>query len=362
MEDTKMADFIALNQNIRDIGSTLGNYARDEMARKRQYEDMIQKALFENQLKQRMAEHQFERARQLLPSIFGGQQAMQQPQIQPQFQPQGEPMMSLQGGGMGDVFGRQISQQQEQQISPFIQKPSYSLDPFTGEMKISMSEVENPQYREAQQLKTERRKQETDIANEQRQKASKIEEEQRKPYGDVEAGVISKADILTPKIDELISFVKKNNVYGEGKAFGSLFPFGASRISSFGETGPYQSFKRGLTAGAGRQAGLLLQKIKTLAFGEGGKALTEPEKAIIMPILSPAYKTEDEWVEDLEYVKTLLIEKANLLRKNPSKRLATEQVNQNRQLDKETAIQILQQAGGDKDKARQIATEQGYSF
>lgn len=142
--------------------------------------------------------------------------------------------------------------------------------------------------------------------------------EQGKPFTGDEAGVISKSQDIPPLIDELTGLLNKgkgplNNLYG-------VMPFGANRISAFGEGGNVVSaipnaIARTLTAGKGREAGLLLQKIKVLAFGEGGKNLTEGEKAVVYAALNPTNKTEDQWVKDLEYTKKLLIHKAELMTK-----------------------------------------------
>lgn len=136
--------------------------------------------------------------------------------------------------------------------------------------------------------------------------------ETAKPYSPEEIKISSK-QLLIPKIDELINLVENKDVYE-----GLKVPFGASRISSFGEAGPWQSIKKGLTAGAGREAGLILQDLKRLLFQEGGAALTETEIEKLAPKLNPAYKTEKQWVSDLKDVKNEVQVKARMLRPNPN--------------------------------------------
>lgn len=131
---------------------------------------------------------------------------------------------------------------------------------------------------------------------------------ENKTYTEPEAGIISKSELLVPTIDKLINLVEGDKVY-EGLGV----PFGASRISAFGEKGPWQSIKRGITAGKGREAGLLLKDIKVLAFGEGGKNLTENEKMTALSMLDPQYKTEEQWVEGLKKAKDMLLRKAELI-------------------------------------------------
>lgn len=134
-----------------------------------------------------------------------------------------------------------------------------------------------------------------------------------RPYGETEAGVISKSKLLTPEINKLIKLIEDKDIYE-----GFKIPGGASRISAFGKPGSVVNpIRRMLTAGPGREAGLLLQKIRTLEFGEGGKNLTEAEKAVIEPLLDPQYKTEKQWAGDLKYVSSLLNEKAKLMTKAP---------------------------------------------
>jgi len=134
--------------------------------------------------------------------------------------------------------------------------------------------------------------------------------EAAKPYTDVEAGVLTKGKLLVPEIDKLISLIENKKVY-EGVGV----PFGASRIAAFGEKGPWQAFKRGLTAGVGREAGLLLKDIKILAFGEGGKTLSENERTTALSNIDPSYKTEEQWIEGLKQAKASLQEKVKLMSK-----------------------------------------------
>ena len=157
---------------------------------------------------------------------------------------------------------------------------------------------------------------ETDSTIASKRLAQKVRETQAieaaKPYGETEAQVISKADIISPLIDKLITKVKTKEIYE-----GVKIPFGASRVGAFLKEGPWQSFKRGLTGGEGRQAGLLLSRIKILAFSEGGKALTEGEKATVYANLDPSYKTEQQWIDSLETAKDMLESKAKLIKKGP---------------------------------------------
>lgn len=67
-------------------------------------------------------------------------------------------MMSLLEGGIGDVYGRKIQQQEMQpqipveqpavrnRISPFVPRETYNIDPMTGKISINLSEVANPEY------------------------------------------------------------------------------------------------------------------------------------------------------------------------------------------------------------------------
>lgn len=127
-------------------------------------------------------------------------------------------------------------------------------------------------------------------------------------FSEPEAGVVSKAELLVPEIDALINLIENKDVYE-----GLKVPFGASRVAAFGEKGPWQAIKRGLTGGAGREAGILLQDIKVLAFGEGGKTLSENERATALALISPAYKTEKQWLKGLQQAKSLLQRKAELM-------------------------------------------------
>lgn len=133
-----------------------------------------------------------------------------------------------------------------------------------------------------------------------------------KPYSPEEIRIASKVDLI-PKIDDLIKLLEEKDVWE-----GVRVPFGASRISAFGEEGPWQSFKKGLTAGPGREAGLKLQAIKKLMFSEGGAALTGTEIPKLSGQLNPAYKTEKQEIEDLKDIKKEIQVKARMLRANPA--------------------------------------------
>jgi hypothetical protein len=175
----------------------------------------------------------------------------------------------------------------------------YTIDPnyeITGEGKMLMLKPE-----------AERAKKIADL----------VATENAKPYTGEEIKIASGMSLI-PQIDKLIKLAEENNVYGEGKTFGNLIPFGGSRISAFGEAGPWQSFKRGLTAGKGREAGLILQDIKQIMFSTGGQALTDPEIVKLGPKMEPSYKTEEQWIADLRDVKQRLLDKARLLRPNPN--------------------------------------------
>lgn len=138
--------------------------------------------------------------------------------------------------------------------------------------------------------------------------------EDAKPYSADEIKLASGGSLL-PQIDNLIKLVNDESIYD-----GVKMPFGANRISAFGEEpGFINNLKKGFTAGNGRKAGLILQDIKQIMFATGGQSLTDSERAVLGPKLDPAYKTEDEWVHDLEDVRKRIVDKLRMLRPDPSK-------------------------------------------
>ena len=152
-------------------------------------------------------------------------------------------------------------------------------------------------------------------------KAAEIENQ--KPYSADEIRIASKAD-LVPAIDKLITLLEEKDVYESNISKGSVrLPLGASRISAFGTksegfiSNVSDSLKKALTAGEGREAGLLLQDIKTLMFGEGGSALTDTETSILAGLLNPAYKEEGRWIVDLREAKRRIQNRVRMLRTNP---------------------------------------------
>ena len=111
-----------------------------------------------------------------------------------------------------------------------------------------------------------------------------------------------------------------------------------------------------------------LNSVRRYAFGEGGKNLTDTEKNIVFALLDTTGKSDNQIIEDHQKAIQILRAKeqialggANAVSQNMVGSV-NNQNNQPKQLDPQTAQQILQQAGGDKDKARQIARSQGYSF
>lgn len=151
----------------------------------------------------------------------------------------------------------------------------------------------------------------------------KTAEEAGKPYSVAEAGLISKAEGISPKISELISLIGDKGSGKEGvlsNIYGNILG-GASRIAAFGEEGAVVNpLRRGLTVGKGREAGLLLQGIKTVLFEQGaGATLTGVEAAVLKPLLSPNLKTEAKWISDLKLAQSMLNQKAQLVSKKGEK-------------------------------------------
>lgn len=117
-----------------------------------------------------------------------------------------------------------------------------------------------------------------------------------------------------------------------------------------------------------------LNLIKRSAFGEGGKNLTDTEKNIIFRTINPIGQTKEEWLRLLDESNKILESKSLLLSKKPSdlgfasqgsinnNPVMNQQTQEGKQLDHSTALQLLQQAGGDKNKARQLASQMGYKF
>lgn len=124
-----------------------------------------------------------------------------------------------------------------------------------------------------------------------------------------------------------------------------------------------------------------MNTIKRSVFGEGGKNLTNIEKDIIFRTLNPQGQSKGEWLKLLDASQKILETKAKLLTKDPSKldfnqfgqmsgteapavsSAQPQQANgKGKALDANMARQILQSAGGDKDKARALAQQQGYTF
>ena len=263
--------------------------------------DFIQQLQVKAYLEQEMNKRAFQSNLEMMKGagLFGGMEG----------QTAGQPSMSL--SPAGNQFSKapfrqntpalsSLNNSPEADPSMFIRKPSFNIDPMTGKVTMGISEVENPYFRQKMDI----------------EKAKQIEDQ--KPYSADEIKLAS-GKLLIPQIDKLIKLIKEENVYGEGKFFGNLFPFGASRISSFGEAGAFVNpLKRGFTAGAGRKAGLILQDIKKIMFATGGQALTDPEIQKLGPKLNPAYKTEEEWIADLEDAKNELNAKVRMLRTNPN--------------------------------------------
>jgi len=139
--------------------------------------------------------------------------------------------------------------------------------------------------------------------------------ESNKPYSEIIANKITTTETLVPKIDELIALVERpGNIFGI-PGVGSLT--GASRIGAAGKEGFFQAFKMGTTMGKGREAAILLKDIRELAFGKGGKTLSENEAQIALSSIDPSYKTEKQWIEGLKSAKEQLLRGKELVSKKP---------------------------------------------
>lgn len=277
----KQAIFNNLRSNIQSIGSVAIQKQLQDQQRKQALQDIVKKAIIESQMKGKRIKPDADMSK-----VMTGEGMLDTSQFE-----EYNPLSSILGGvkpqgqGTGQVLG--------------------------GGMKlkgITSDEEGNLKYN-IETLPTEQEKQ-----DEIRQAAAKTAAiEEAKPYSAEEIKIVS-GQSLIPQIDKLINLAETNKVYEGGGV-----PFGASRISAFGEKGPWQSFKRGLTAGKGREAGLILQDIKQIMFSVGGQALTDPEILKLGPKMEPAYKTEEQWISDLKDVKTRIQEKAALMRPNPNK-------------------------------------------
>lgn len=140
-----------------------------------------------------------------------------------------------------------------------------------------------------------------------------------KPYTEPEAGLISKAEQMPTKIDELIALINENPVY-QSQARQEASPtalerIGAANVQAFGEKGLINAGKRFVTKGTQRRAGILLKDLKVLAFGEGGKTLSENERMTALSLMDPSDKSEQEWIRGLEDAKAMLLRKAQLVTK-----------------------------------------------
>ena len=134
-----------------------------------------------------------------------------------------------------------------------------------------------------------------------------------KPYTDIIANKISTVESIVPKIDELLQLIEKpGNIFG-APLLGGLT--GASRIGAAGKEGPWQAFKMGTTMGKGREAAVLLKDIRELAFGKGGKTLSENEAAIALSAIDPSYKTEIQWINGLKSARRDLLRGKELVTK-----------------------------------------------
>lgn len=274
-----MADWRSFNQNLGGISKGFGDLAREKLEMARAIELLKQKAAIEAQYN---PDTQFMNWIMRGGGEGGGEQAIDTTGTDIGT---GE-VVGVGGGGMG-LDRNQI-------LRSFIRKKF-------GDTALPLS----PEERQA----------EISLAAE---KAGATEA--AKPYSDIEAGVISKAELLGPKIQELIDLVENKKIYE-----GLRVPFGASRVASFLKK-PSEGFwggigniglgiNKGMTVGPGREAGLILNDIRILAFGEGGKALTPSEQEIVFSQLNPENKTEVQWIKSLKMAKAMLEKKAQLMSK-----------------------------------------------
>lgn len=285
-----MADWVSANQNLQGMFGGANRERGRQVANQDALSMMIMKARFDQQAAMNNAIAQKRAEAEIEDEIYKRniQRARENPNLF-----LGGPGINPSAAATSTAPAPQATPQRGAgSFNPMQQAPPE----FRALLNLSTGKperVENPEYKQYMDIETTRQK------------------EALKPYSSDEIRIASKTNLI-PEVDKLIKLVNEKDVYE-----GVKMPFGASRISAFGEKGPYQSFKRGMTQFEGREAGLLLGNIKQLMFGEGGSALTDTEISILSGLLNPAYKTEKRWVEDLHKVKEMIITKARMLRTSP---------------------------------------------
>jgi hypothetical protein len=308
-----MPNWQGLNQNLGDTGSSLGQWARQQNEQKLAW-DLYQRQKdleFQNALRLQQADPLYqdlqrgklaaalksraELGEDISPyaGIFGGQ-------------PQGQP-----SGGVVNVLpsdytsspvipsgGMPIVPVGGQSVSGDLYAPEYEITPF-GKLR--------PKGGILKSRKAEEEAKKRDI-----EKSQAIEF--AKPYADKEVSKIAVAESVLPLLDEVIAMVEK-----EGNIFGNLglgdaiatAPFsGQSRLGAFAKPAAsnfvdyvVNPFKKGITAGKGREIGNKIARITQLAFQKGGATLTANEITASLAGLNPEYKTEKEWLEGLYEIK-----------------------------------------------------------
>lgn len=287
-------DWVGLKNELDRRKAFQQSLALADRKRQQDMQDLLQTELIKAQVKSQMEKEQYAEKIKMLKDlgIFPGMGSQMTPpgQVSPE--------------GFRQPIGRE---------PVFINKSSYNFDPLKGDISIASTPISNPLFEAGQKRRELKRAEIAKRFEVLRSEKIKEREEQRKPYSDITANVIVTSKDLIPKIDELIAMIEKpGDIYG-------TFPFGtftgASRIGAAGKEGPWQALKMGTTMGKGREAAVLLKDIRELAFGKGGKTLSENEAAIALSSIDPSYKTEEQWIKGLRSAKKQLQMKLELVSK-----------------------------------------------
>ncbi len=329
---------------LSDEISQQANSLRDYLAPRSSSQREMGISLAMQALKMRQ-ENQMKRQylQQLMQSgMFGEQFGGSQPGLQQGLQQDPRAAMSMAGGGVGDVSGQQLQpiQLMQEEVPMFINKRGFSLDPISGDVRLTSSQEFNPLFTNKEDLK---------------KKVAEKSISENVP-------AIQKIDTLDSVFSNIEEAWKKTIPKKKG---GLLQPL-AGTFSKLGslqqrtteeiDTKTYLDFVGGIRA--------LLAR----GFGDVGNLSEFEQRAVLsaVPSIFPFEDIEQTGSDKIKQLKKVIGD----IKESRKKGMALEDfqlqsnqpIEKNKKLDKETATRILQEVGNDKNKARQRAKEMGYEF
>jgi len=171
---------ITMADALRQQTESLKEYTKQQLAKKQEFQQMMQKAMIEQRMKQVAQKQQFAQQMEYLPKLMGAINSGGALPVNQENQPIGGGIQlspKPQIGSGQQMAGSSIKPVLKEKEPEFIYKPSFSIDPMSGKLRVNVNPLPNPRASlqerkftaerlEKEQLKEKQSKMVTDAAQE----------------------------------------------------------------------------------------------------------------------------------------------------------------------------------------------------